>query len=80
MRQLSLRSRRLEVVGIRRNARSRRRHVMGEGGSLNPRVSPSRAPVLSFAHYFQAPATQATNFAHPLFHFSWVLQPSQEKF
>ena len=23
-----------------------------------PRVSPSRAPVLSFAHYFQAPATQ----------------------
>ena len=24
------------------------------------RVSPSRAPVLSFAHYFQAPATQAT--------------------
>ena len=27
--------------------------------SLTPRVSPSRAPVLSFAHYFQAPATQA---------------------
>ena len=24
------------------------------------RVSPSRAPVLSVAHYFQAPATQAT--------------------
>ena len=24
------------------------------------RVSPSRAPVLSFARYFQAPATQAT--------------------
>ena len=24
------------------------------------RASPSRAPVLSFAHYFQAPATQAT--------------------
>ena len=24
------------------------------------RVSPSRAPVLSFSHYFQAPATQAT--------------------
>ena len=24
-----------------------------------PRVSPSRAPVLSFAHYFQASATQA---------------------
>ena len=27
--------------------------------SLTPRVSPLRAPVLSFAHYFQAPATQA---------------------
>ena len=24
-------------------------------------MSPSRAPVLSFAHYFQAPATQATS-------------------
>ena len=41
---LSLRSRRLEVVGTRKNARER---------------SPSRASVLSFAHYFQAPATQA---------------------
>ena len=28
---------------------------------FTPRVSPSRAPVISFAHYFQAPATQATN-------------------
>ena len=28
--------------------------------SLTPCVSPSRAPVLSFARYFQAPATQAT--------------------
>ena len=27
----------------------------GRGSSLTPRVSPSRAPVLSFAHYFQAP-------------------------
>ena len=27
-------------------------------GSLSPRVSPSRAPVLSCPHYFQAPATQ----------------------
>ena len=44
----SLRSRRLEVVGTRKNRRVRTR----------PRVSP-RAPVLSFAHYFQAPATQA---------------------
>ena len=26
-----------------------------------PCVSPSRAPVLSFARYFQAPATQATS-------------------
>ena len=25
-----------------------------------PRVSPSRVPVLSFTHYFQAPAKQAT--------------------
>ena len=42
----SLRSRRLEVVGARKKGRARRRH-------------PSRASVLSFAHYFQAPATQA---------------------
>ena len=27
---------------------------------LTPRVSPSGAPVLSFAHYFQAPVTQAS--------------------
>ena len=32
----------------------------GRGSSLAPRVSPSFAPVFSFAHYFQAPATQAT--------------------
>ena len=47
----SLRSRRLGVVGTRKNGRARR--------GLTPRVSPSRAPVLSFAHFFQAPATQA---------------------
>ena len=41
--EYSLRSRRLEVVGTRKNGR----------------VSPSRAPVLSLARYFQAPATQA---------------------
>ena len=29
-----------------------------EGETLTPRVSPSRGPVLSFPHYFQAPATQ----------------------
>ena len=38
IKKLSLRSRRLEVVGTRKNR---------------------RAPVLSFARYFQAPATQA---------------------
>ena len=42
---LSLRSRRLEVVGATK--------------SWCLRVSHSRAPVLSCAHYFQAPATQA---------------------
>ena len=45
----SLRSRRLEVVGTSKNGRARRTCV-----------SPSRAPVLSFARYFQAPATQAS--------------------
>ena len=49
---VSLRSRRLEVVGTRKNGRARGRHARGEG-------APSRAPVLSFPHYFQAPATQA---------------------
>ena len=29
------------------------------------RVSPSRAPVLSFAHYFQAPAAQANFVVFP---------------
>ena len=29
-------------------------------------MSPSRAPVLSFARYFQAPATQATSFTDAL--------------
>ena len=45
----SLRSRRLEVVGTKKQ-RAREKET---------RVSPSRAPVLSFARYFQAPATQA---------------------
>ena len=53
----SLRSRRLEVVGTTKNGRAR----------SSPCVSPSRAPVLSFARYFQAPATQANLF------FSWLL-------
>ena len=47
---LSLRSRRLEVVG---------KKTTGAREGDTPRMSPSRAPVLSFAHYFQAPATQA---------------------
>ena len=47
----SLRSRRLEVVGTRKNGHARRRQARG--------VSPSRALVLPLAHYFQAPATQA---------------------
>ena len=55
---VSLRSRRLEVVGTRKNGRARRRHARGEE-ALTPCVSPSRARVLSFARYFQAPATQA---------------------
>ena len=38
-------------MGTGKNGRARRRH---------PRVSSSRAPTLSFAHYFQAPATQAS--------------------
>ena len=38
--------------------------------SLTPRVSPSRAPVFSFTHYFQAPATQS----NPL-HLIGVLLP-----
>ena len=41
-RNLSLRSRRLEVVGTSKNGRVR---------SRDTRVSPLRAPVLSFAHY-----------------------------
>ena len=52
---LSLRSRRLEVVGTRKNGRARRTHLI-------PCVSPSRTPVLSFTHYFQAPTTQARDF------------------
>ena len=48
----SLRSRRLEVVSERKNVRARGRHARGEGGSLFPRVSPSRAPVLSCVHHF----------------------------
>ena len=52
----SLRSRRLEVVGERENRRAWGRHARG--------VSPSRAPVFSCDHYFQAPATQARETHH----------------
>ena len=47
---ISLHNRRLEVVGTRK---------MGARERDTPCVSPSRAPVLSLARYFQAPATQA---------------------
>ena len=46
-------------MGTRKNGRARRRHARGEE-ALTPCVSPARAPVLSLARYFQAPATQAT--------------------
>ena len=45
--RVNLRSRRLEVVGERENGR----------------VSPSRGPVFSCAHYLQAPATQVSRVA-----------------
>ena len=47
-----MRSRRLEVVGTRKNGRARRRHARGELAPSPPGVSLSQAPVLSFAHYF----------------------------
>ena len=59
----SLRSRRLEVVGTRKKRAREKETREGRGSSLTPRVSPSRVRVLSFAQYFQAPATQATYFA-----------------
>ena len=59
----SLRSRRLEVVGTRKKRAREKETREGRGSSLTPRVSPSRVPVLSFAQYFQAPATQAKYFA-----------------
>ena len=34
--------------------------TQGVRSSLSPRVSPSRAPIFSCAHYFQAPVTQAS--------------------
>ena len=49
----SLHIRHLEVVGVRKKGRVR-----------ETRESPSRAPVLSCAYYFQAPATQARSKSH----------------
>ena len=48
----------LEVVGARKSRCARGRHACTEG----TRVSPSRAPVLSWAHYFHAPATALNRF------------------
>ena len=45
-------------MGTRKNGRARRRHARGEV-SPSPFACLPRAPVLSFAHYFQAPATPA---------------------
>ena len=41
--------------------RARKKETREGRSSFTSRVSPSRAPVLSFAHYFQAPATQANS-------------------
>ena len=60
--QSNLRSRCLEVVGARKNGHER-----------ETRVYPSRAPVLSCAHFFQAPATQANNFLFLFLSFDTVL-------
>ena len=51
----SLRSGRFEVVGQEINGRARGRHARRKIAL----TCLLRAPVLSFAHYFQAPATQA---------------------
>ena len=44
----------LEVVGARKNGRARRGRKRERA-----RARETRVPVLSFTHYFQAPATQA---------------------
>ena len=48
---------RLGLIRQKFSLRSRRLEVVG---TITPCVSPSRASVLPFAHYFQAPATQAS--------------------
>ena len=57
---LSLRSRRLEVVGERENGRARGRHAKDEGAPSPLACLLLAHPFFSCAHYFQAPATQAT--------------------
>ena len=54
---LSLRSRRLEVMGTKKTEREGGRYAREEG-ALSPRMSSSRGP---FFLYFQAPATQASS-------------------
>ena len=49
-----MRSRRLEVVGTRKNGRARRRHARGDFACL-----PRARPFSLFTHYFQEPATKA---------------------
>ena len=68
----SLRSRRLVVVSETENGRARGRHARGDC-SLSPRLSPSRAPVISCAHYFQAPATQAIEWMDYCLHYPNVV-------
>ena len=47
-------------MGTREKGRARMRHARVD----TPRVTPSRAPVLSFDRYFQAPATQASSYVY----------------
>ena len=55
----SLRSGLLGLVALGSSGHKKKRARQKE--TRETRVSLSRAPVLSFAHYFQAPATQATS-------------------
>ena len=64
----SLRSRRLEVVGKRKNWRARGWHARGGGLPLPSRVSLSRARSFLRPPLFEAPATQAIYF-HAHAHF-----------
>ena len=50
-----------QALGSSGRKRERARARETRKGFLSPRVSPSRPPFFSCAHYFQAPATQATD-------------------